>query len=96
MLALGLVAAVLTIASFVAQTHKIVRTRDVSSLSTGMWILSTTAFAAWTVYGMLIGNWPIVVPNLVCLILAAFILTLKLLPSHKRDQVAAKLTSKGA
>lgn len=93
LLAIGLTAAALTIASFVAQTRKIIKTRDVSSLSAPMWILSTTAFAIWTLYGVLLGDWPIIVPNAVCLLLAAFILTLKLLPSRKREQVADKLDS---
>jgi MtN3 and saliva related transmembrane protein len=92
LLAIGLVAAALTIASFLAQTGKIVKTRDVSSLSTPMWILSTTAFALWTAYGVLLGEWPIVIPNAVCLALAGFILVLKLLPAPKRDRVADKLT----
>ena len=56
LLAIGLGAATLTIASFVAQTRKIVKTRDVSSLSAPMWILSTTAFAVWTLYGALLAN----------------------------------------
>ncbi len=92
LLALGLVAAALTIASFLAQSWKIVKTRDVGSLSTPMWILSTTAFALWSAYGLLLGEWPIIIPNLVCLVLAGFILTLKLLPNHKRERVADKLT----
>lgn len=95
LLAIGLGAATLTIASFVAQTRKIVKTRDVSSLSAPMWILSTTAFAVWTLYGALLGDWALIVPNAVCLTLSAFILTLKLLPSSKREQVADKLDSSG-
>ena len=93
MLAIGLVAAGLTIASFIAQTYKILKTRDVSSLSAPMWILSTIAFALWIAYGVLLGQWPIVIPNAVCFALASFILALKLLPARKRDQVADKLVS---
>lgn len=93
LLAMGLTAAALTIASFVAQTRKIIKTRDVSSLSTPMWVLSTAAFAIWIVYGAMLGDWPIIVPNVVCLVLAAFILMLKLLPSNKREQVADNLDS---
>jgi MtN3 and saliva related transmembrane protein len=91
MLAIGLVAASLTIASFVAQSHKILKTRDVKSLSAPMWALSTAAFALWIVYGVLLGQWPIVIPNAVCFVLAAFILALKLLPARKREMVAEKL-----
>jgi MtN3 and saliva related transmembrane protein len=90
-LAIGLVAAALTIISFVAQVKKILKTRDTSSLSTSMWLLSTTSFAVWVAYGALLRTWPIVVPNAVCCVLAAFILTLKLMPKHKRDRVADAL-----
>jgi MtN3 and saliva related transmembrane protein len=87
-LAIGLVAAALTITSFVAQGWKILRTRDVTSLSTPMWILSTTAFAVWTLYGVLARELPIILPNVLCLLLSGFILTLKLLPRRQRDAVA--------
>ena len=91
-LALGLVAAALTIGSFLAQTWKILKTRDVHSLSTPMWILSTTAFALWISYGVMLGEWPIIIPNTLCFVLAGFILSLKLMPSRKRDAVAETIT----
>ena len=91
-LALGLVAAALTITSFLAQTWKILKTRDVHSLSAPMWILSTVAFAIWIGYGIALGEWPIIIPNSLCFLLAGFILTLKLLPSRKRDAVAETIT----
>jgi MtN3 and saliva related transmembrane protein len=87
-LAIGLFAAALTITSFVAQAWKILRTRDVGSLSKPMWMLSTTAFAVWSIYGILQREWPIIIPNVLCCLLAGFILTLKLLPRRKRDAVA--------
>lgn len=90
-LAIGLGAAALTITSFVAQAWKILKTRDVSSLSTPMWILSTTAFAVWVVYGVLQREWPIIIPNSVCFLLAGFVLTLKVLPRRKREAVADAL-----
>ena len=90
-LVIGLFAAALTITSFVAQGWKILRTRDVSSLSTPMWLLSTTAFAVWTLYGVLQRELPIIIPNALCFLLAGFILTLKRLPRRKRDAVADAL-----
>ncbi len=94
MLAIGLVAAALTIGSFVAQSYKILKTRDVESLSAPMWMLSTGAFVLWIVYGVMLGEWPIIIPNAVCFVLAAFILTLKLLPGRAREQVADKLATR--
>lgn len=91
-LAIGLCAAALTITSFIAQFWKILKTRDTGALATPMWILTTAAFAVWTVYGVLQRQWPIIVPNVVCFVLAGFILTLKLLPRRRRDAVADALT----
>jgi MtN3 and saliva related transmembrane protein len=90
-LAIGMVAATLTIISFVAQVWKIVKTRDTRSLSTPTWVLSTIAFAIWVVYGVLLRAAPIIIPNAICLALAASILALKVMPSAKRDAVADKI-----
>lgn len=87
-LAIGLVAAALTISSFAAQSWKILKTREVSALSTPTWVLSTTAFAIWSVYGVIQREWPIIVPNIVCFLLSGFILLLKLLPRRRRDEIA--------
>jgi MtN3 and saliva related transmembrane protein len=95
-LAIGLFAAALTITSFVAQAWKILRTRDVGSLSKPMWILSTTAFAVWSTYGVLQREWPIIIPNTLCFLLSGFILTLKLLPRRKREAVADALVPQGS
>jgi len=92
-LALGLIAAALTIASFLAQTGKIIKTRDTKALATPTWIMSTVAFALWVGYGFVLGEWPIVIPNAICFALAAFILVLKLLPRRGRDVVIDKLSS---
>ena len=78
-LVLSILAPALTVLSFLAQTQKIVRTRDTKSLSTSMWILSVCAFALWIGYGFLAGGGlPIIIPNIICGLLAVFILILKL------------------
>jgi MtN3 and saliva related transmembrane protein len=92
-LAIGLAAAALTIASFVAQSWKILRTRDVRGVSAPMWALSTTAFAIWVGYGALLGEWPIIAANLICGALAGFILVLVLLPRRRRERIADSITS---
>jgi MtN3 and saliva related transmembrane protein len=75
---LGVAAALFSIASFVPQAWKIWRTRETEGLSTKMWVFNTTAFALWIAYGVVLGQWPIIVTNSICLVLAAFILTMKL------------------
>lgn len=50
-----------------------------------------TSFATWTVYGILLAQWPLIATNAICFVLAAFILVMKLLPRRKRDHVADAL-----
>ncbi len=87
----GSIAALASTLSFTPQAWKIIKSRDTASISAGMYMLTVTGFALWIAYGILLGQWPIIVPNALCLILAAFILTMKLLPRSKRNKVADAL-----
>lgn len=87
----GSIAALASTVSFTPQAWKIIKSRDTASISAGMYMLTVTGFALWITYGILLGQWPIIVPNTLCLILAAFILTMKLLPRSKRNKVADAL-----
>lgn len=73
---LGYLAATLTTCSFVPQAWLIIRTRDVSGISVGMYGLFTTGVALWLSYGLLLGAWPVVVANSVTLALACAILAM--------------------
>lgn len=81
-------AAVASVVSFSPQAWKIIRTRDVKGLSAGMYALTVTAFALWMTYGLLQGDWALIVPNTLCLILAGFILMMIMLPKRARDNVS--------
>ena len=48
-------------------------------------------FALWLTYGFLLGQWPLIVTNAICLLLSAFIFLMKLLSPHARDVVADAL-----
>ena len=74
---LGTAAAVCSMASFTPQIAKIWREKDASSVSLRMWLLTVTGFVLWTVYGVMLGSWPVAVSNLVCLTLSAVVLGLK-------------------
>jgi MtN3 and saliva related transmembrane protein len=76
--AIGYAAAALTTASFVPQVWHTWRTRDVSGISLGMYVVFATGVFLWLVYGVLEDAWPIVVANAVTLALAAAILAMKL------------------
>lgn len=75
---LGFVAGALTTASFLPQVVKSWATRDLSGISLRMYGLFTSGVALWLVYGVLVGNVPIVLWNSVTLLLAGTVLALKL------------------
>lgn len=74
----GYLAATMTTLAFVPQAVKIIRTRDTSSISLGMYVVFTTGIALWLVYGIALGSMPMVLANIVTFILSATILGLKL------------------
>jgi MtN3 and saliva related transmembrane protein len=84
----GTVAAICSVTAFLPQALRIIKTRKTEDLSTTMWILQVTGFTLWIGYGVVLGEWPIIIPNTICALLSAFILSMKLLPSTKRDRVA--------
>lgn len=73
----GAAAALCSMTSFTPQILKIWRERDASSVSLRMFLLTVTGFVLWTIYGVLLGSWPVAVANAVCLVLSAVILALK-------------------
>jgi MtN3 and saliva related transmembrane protein len=75
---IGFIAATLTTASFVPQAWHTFKTRDVRGISLGMYSAFTAGVAAWLIYGLLMGAWPIVIANAITLALAAAILGMKL------------------
>lgn len=85
---IGAFAAILSTTSFVPQAVKIIRSRDTSAISTGMYVVTVAGFVLWTAYGVLSGAWPITASNGICLVLSAFILMMKLLPQHEKEKVA--------
>ena len=91
---LGYLAAAASMASFVPQAWKIIRSRQTKDISAGMYLLTVSAFALWLAYGVLQRQWPLVVSNGVCLALSSFILVMTLLPKSKKKKVAASLTGK--
>jgi MtN3 and saliva related transmembrane protein len=90
--AIGMIAAALSIAAFMPQVVRVIRTRQTKDLSAPMWILDVCGFAMWTAYGASLGAWPIIVPNVICCALSAFILTMKLASPPTRDRIADALT----
>jgi MtN3 and saliva related transmembrane protein len=87
----GSLAAIASTVSFTPQAWKIIKSRDTAAISAPMYVITVVGFALWTGYGLLLGQWPIIVTNSICLLLSGFILAMKLLPPRERDKVAAAL-----
>lgn len=87
----GYLAAAFSVTAFVPQAWRIIKTRDTQSLATPMWVLECLAFTAWIIYGVVLGEWPIIIPNTICLIVSLFILTMKIVPVRTRDKIADAL-----
>ena len=81
---LGYCAASLTTLSFLPQALLTLRTRDVSGISLGMYAAFTLGVALWLAYGLVLGQWPIVVANALTLLLASVILAMKVVVERQR------------
>ena len=73
----GTAAGLCSMASFTPQICKILRERDASAVSLRMYLITVAGFMLWTVYGLLLGSWPVWASNSVNLVLAGTILALK-------------------
>jgi len=88
----SLFAATLSMVSFVPQAWAVVRSRNTDGISLKMYLITVAGFIAWLAYGVLLGQWAIIVQNVICLCLSSFILVMKLLPQRKKEAVADALT----
>jgi MtN3 and saliva related transmembrane protein len=75
---IGLVAACLTTIAYAPQAIKTWRTRSTKDISLGMFALMVAGVALWLVYGVMIGDLPLILGNVVTLSLSGTILVLKL------------------
>ena len=76
--AVGTVAALCSMASFVPQVAKIWREQDASAVSLRMYAVTVAGFCLWVAYGLMLKSWPLVASNGVCVGLSASILVMKL------------------
>lgn len=73
----GYAAASLTTIAFVPQAWKTWTTRSAAGVSLRMYGIFTLGVALWLAYGLLLGAWPIIIANVITLVLAVFILTMR-------------------
>lgn len=77
--------------SFVPQAWKVIRTRETADISIWMYVITVSGFALWTLYGALLGAWPLIATNSICVTLSGFILAMTILPRRKREKLADTL-----
>ncbi len=75
---LGYAAASLTTLSFFPQAIKTVRSGDTRGISLGMYALFTAGVSLWAIYGLAIGDGPLVAANGLTLVPALVVLERKL------------------
>ncbi len=71
---LGYAAATLTTGAFVPQAWHTFRSTDLEGISLSMYGAFTLGVALWLLYGLALGEWPIIVANTITLALASTIL----------------------
>ena len=75
---IGFVAGILTTASFIPQLIKSWKTKSTADVSMQMFILTVIGIASWLVYGILLGDLPLILATTVSLIISGAILGLKI------------------
>ena len=70
-IALGLIGATLTTITFLPQLIKVFKTRSTKDISAGMFVLFVIDFFVWLIYGILIGDIPLIIANSFALVEAS-------------------------
>ncbi|MFZ6712277.1 SemiSWEET transporter [Undibacterium sp. TC9W] len=74
----GYFAACLTTTAFVPQAWLTWRRKRAEGVSLGMYIILVLGITLWLVYGLMLSALPIIIANMITLMLAMFILVMKL------------------
>jgi len=82
--ALGYVAAILTTSSFIPQAVQTLRTRDTSGISLGMYVMFTSGVVIWALFGLVSGDGPVLISNVITAVPAGLILHRKILNLERR------------
>ena len=75
---IGLLAAVFTTVSFVPQAVKIIKIKETRDISLMTYLLLEAGIFLWLVYGILIGNLPVILANGVTLVFTTIIVVMKI------------------
>ena len=83
---LGYIAAALTTMAFVPQVYKVVKTKNTADISLYMYIAFVTGIICWLCYGICIKDFAIIAANSVTTMLAATILTFKIINITRKGE----------
>lgn len=75
---IGIAAAILTTAAFAPQAIQAWRSRSTRDVSLAMFSMMVAGIVLWLIYGLLIGDLPLILANAVTLLLAGAILVAKI------------------
>jgi MtN3 and saliva related transmembrane protein len=75
---IGYAAAFCTTSAYVPQVVRVWRTRSTGDISLKMFLVLVTGLTLWLTFGVLKGEWPIMLANGITLMLASTILLFKL------------------
>ncbi|MFH1552572.1 MAG: SemiSWEET transporter [Candidatus Omnitrophota bacterium] len=83
---IGLIAGACTTISFIPQAIKILKTRQARDISLGMYVILTAGIFLWLVYGIFLGELPIILANSVAFVLCMFITIMKIIYGGKTQK----------
>ncbi len=86
LLILSLFAAGFTTLSFIPQAFQIIKTKNTSGISLGMYMMFTFGVLLWLIYGFYIHDLAVTLANGITLIFAITILTYKI-NNYKKDKI---------
>ncbi len=75
---LGMIAAVITTASFLPQVYKTWKTKDVASLSLTMYVGIFIGLILWLIYGIYLNSLPMILANGITAVSALVLVIMKL------------------
>jgi MtN3 and saliva related transmembrane protein len=81
----GVIAAILTTSAMFPQAMKIIKSRNVSSISLLMYIVHSLGVFMWFLYGILLENYVLIFTNVVAIVPTLTILTLKIVLGNKKE-----------
>ncbi|AOV10036.1 MULTISPECIES: SemiSWEET family sugar transporter [Enterobacteriaceae] len=90
--AIGTLAAWVTTGSFFIQVLHILKNKDTTGISLGMYASLFFGVTCWAFYGIKIGDWLLIVANVITMLLASSVIFLKLY--HERKSSFFKRLSK--